>query len=415
MKVLLVLLSIAIFSAPVLANKPNVWVISDICDPSDRRKGGHPKMDPDDIVSMASLLLSANKFHIENIVVASRPGTVKDPIPFMRETFVEAYEHDIKGMNKRFPGFQDTIPFTWSSITQGERGVQFNPDGDYRDISAYSSIVSLRDYAKNNEVYVLSWGPLTESAILVKHLLTHEDYRTLNNLNFISHWTKSYLSSYVKDGGKQYPFRVSNCRGDYKACTFLHDAAQAHDSVKLMELGATGQRGLVDGTKGYKNILLFENSRLGQIFLRGKAFNFTPDQSDAATHWVLSGEHGIGLEDYAWDGSLNEQQETKIRDAFLSNAEAMMDDLLARAHAANSDVFAKSMVAQHYTYVYNKNDKYGIYTPYDTAYKIYDVNDNLVQSGNVEFGANRIKLPIKEEGYYKVELFYPGNTLTFSL
>ncbi|MDP5170977.1 MAG: DUF1593 domain-containing protein, partial [Bacteroidia bacterium] len=75
---------------------PIIWVYSDMSDPRDQRKGGHPQNDPDDICSMASLLLSANRFDIRGIVVASTPRSgLTDPMPFVEEVFVAAYQHDL--------------------------------------------------------------------------------------------------------------------------------------------------------------------------------------------------------------------------------------------------------------------------------------------------------------------------------
>ena len=81
--------------------KPTIWVYTDLSDPSDQRSGGHPQNDPDDICSLAALLLEANRFEIAGIVFSStNRKELKDATPFVESTFTEAYAMARKPLNK---------------------------------------------------------------------------------------------------------------------------------------------------------------------------------------------------------------------------------------------------------------------------------------------------------------------------
>ena len=88
-------------------------------DPRDQREGGHPFNDPDDIVTMAALLLEADRFHIETIVVSSTNRKyLGDSMDFVNRVFLDAYHHDQPYLDKAFGGFPETINFVRSSATQ---------------------------------------------------------------------------------------------------------------------------------------------------------------------------------------------------------------------------------------------------------------------------------------------------------
>ncbi|AWB66328.1 hypothetical protein C2869_07725 [Saccharobesus litoralis] len=386
------------------SDKPNVWVYSDLSDPRDRRSGGHPQTDPDDIVSLASFLLNADRFNIVSVVVGSTNRiNLQNPMPFVEQTFVNAYRSDIKRLQQQFPNAQSEINFQWSSLTQKTNPHQFNPKRDYSDLSEFNTVKQLINFAKNNPVAVLSWGPITEPAIAIKHLLDTGDHKTLSNITVISHWTKSQLSQ----GSVEQPFKVANCWDDYPACDYMHQIALKEPNVKFIEVGSAGQKGLVNGSVNFEQMEQFENSRLGQLFLRGKFYYGKPDQSDAATHWLLTNLYPVNTQTYPNDGSLSIDQERDNVKRFYDAAPAMMQDLAQRNNAAAGSPFTKEHLSEFFTYVYKKKGKYEVYAPYaDMNYQVFDNSGAEVKNGKFSFGNQELQIPVKAEKSYQVVVSY---------
>ena len=105
----LVTLAVVSGSSPVLAvpTKPTIWVTTDLSDPRTTRTGGHPNNDPDDICSLAALLLEADRFDIAAVVYSStNRQNLPDATDFVQSTFAAAYAHDVPFLNAAFGGFQ---------------------------------------------------------------------------------------------------------------------------------------------------------------------------------------------------------------------------------------------------------------------------------------------------------------------
>lgn len=396
------------------ASRPHLWVLTDLSDPRDRRVGGHPQNDPDDIVALASLLLEANRFEIDGIVFSStnRPH-LADATPFIESTFAAAYATDRPGLEKTFGGFPATIPFIRSSITGGAEARRFDPAADYADLSTYPSVQALVDTASDHPVNVLLWGPTTEAAIALQHCLTSGNDTAVANMRFIAHWTKSWIAQ----GTPAAPFHVANCRDDAAACAFLHDTALADPRVRFIETGSVGQTGIVNGSARYPHWAAFADSRLGQILTTAKFYSGKPDGSDSATFWVLIDGFGPSIDDYAPDGSLDQATEEANRDRFLAAAPAINDDLRARAIAAASGrPFSPAFLAERFTYVYRYlNGRYYVYAGQPAAYHVRDAAGRDLLSGSIERGQRELDLGAVPEGLLSVEVTSGGLTQTFLL
>lgn len=393
---------------------PRIWVLTDMSDPNDRRAGGHPYNDPDDIVSLAALLLEANRFDIERIVYSSnqRDG-LSDATSFVNEVFVSAYEHDQPYLNEAFPGYPKTIPFELSSVQQNGSPIPYNPDSDYSDLGNLPTVKDLVAAAEAGPLYVLIWGPATEAAMAVKHCLTTGKIDALENMTMVAHWTKSLIAQ----GTPERPFHVANCRDDKIACHYLHEEALSNPLVKYVELGSTGQKGVVNGSDKYSKIDDFSNSRLGQIFRHAKFYHGKPDQSDGATFWLLVNEFGPTIAEVAKDGTMDQATEEKMRDQFLADAPALMDDLLARSNAAAkaTNPFSPEFIANEFTYVYQfLNGKFYIYTPLPAEYTITNTAGEIVLSGTAD---GNIELDFSDlpNGTYPVTVTLGGTTRDFEL
>lgn len=394
--------------------KPTIWVYTDLSDPRDQRTGGHPQNDPDDICSLAALLLEANRFDIAGIVFSStnRKG-LKDATPFVESTFAEAYAMARKPLNKALGGFQESIPFYRSCLYQGGDPVKFDPEVDYSNLDSFPTVDKLIQLATNKQVYVLNWGPTTESAIAVKHCLDSGNLDALENITVISHWTKSWIAQ----GTPEQPFKVANCRDDGRACSYLHETAKAHPSVKFIELGSVGQTGVVNGSSKYPNFHDFQSSALGQIFVHSKFYHGKPDQSDGSTFWLLTEAFGPTLSTYSHDGTLDQQTEETARDLFIKNGHAIQDDLLKRSRiAAEGGAFSTEFIASRFTYVYQFLDgRYSIYVPYEANYTFLSPSGETVMEDTVGPGNHQLDLSSLDPATYKVVVTTGGLTREFSL
>jgi len=395
-------------------DRPTIWVYTDMSDPRDTRQGGHPQNDPDDITTLASLLLYANEFNIESIVVGSntRAG-LKDPMPFVEDVFLDAYYHDVKYLNQELGGYPEKINIQSSSL-RGE-STRFDPNKDYTDLTGLETVRQLVEAAGRKKIYVLNWGPLTESAMAVKHCLDTENDKALRNMFFISHWTKSSVSQ----GTREQPYNVANCNDDRPACDFMHEVAYSNKKVRFIEIGCIGQTGLVNGSGGYNHYEAFENSRLGQIFLRSKFYFGKPDYSDGATHFILGGSFGLTKDDYPHDGALSIELEQELVEKSRAIAHDIIDELLARsnvaAHANNP--FSKEKMASYFTYVYTRRPgSYGAHIPYDDAVlKLFNSQNEEIKAINLDFGNHSLDLSGLEPDDYNVIVSIVGIELEFQL
>ena len=399
----------------LIAAKPNIWVYTDMSDPRDQRPGGHPFNDPDDIVTMAALLLEANRFHIETIVVSSTNRQyLGDSMDFVNNVLLDAYHHDVPYLNKALGGFQESINFVRSSITQVAIPKRFDPNKDYSDLSGFETVASLIDYAEENEFYVLCWGPLTEPAMAVKHCMDTDNWKALENMTFIAHWTMSFIAQ----GTSETTYKVANCNDDASACRFIHDQAKLHPEIKYIELGSVGQKGIVDGSSGFARLDEFNNSRLGQIYLHAKRYGDKPDMSDGSTFWLLSESFGVTLEDYPHDGTLTQGIEEANRDAFKANGRLIVGDLLQRSNIAAqaNDPFSESLIADYFTYVFQFLDgRYYIHAPYDFSYQFFDKHDQVVRRGELKAGKYQLDLSELKRGPHQVQVRSGGITQYFDL
>ncbi len=395
-----------------VAEKPNIWVYSDFSDPRIQREGGYPRGDQDDVVSLASLLLSANRFHIESIVVGSGPAM--NPMGIINDLFIPAYNDHISNLKSGADDYQKTINYQWSSLSANKKlEHRFNVERDYVDLAGYESVNSLIEYAKNNKVYVLGWGPLTEPAIITKHLLNTNQKDILDNITFISHWTKSYIKSISPEMASD-PFAVSNTKMDRAAALYLHEEA-AKGNVKLVQLGSIGQTGIVDGSVNYPRVDEFGKSQLGQIFASAKYYANKADQSDAATFWVLAKDLGFNIDDFPTDGSLTKEFETEKMEKFKANAPAILDNLVEQINASNGTPLAWSTVSEYFGYSYYRWEHYALYVPEAVPFKIFAPDGSVVKDGNLKRWDNRINIPKKDPGYYSVKLLYPDRTILKNL
>ncbi len=394
--------------------RPTIWVCSDMSDPRDQRSGGHPFNDPDDICSMAALLLEANRFEIAGIVFSStNRQNLPDATEFVESTFVEAYRQAREPLNAALGGFPEEIPFIRSSITGGAEAGRFDPERDYTDLSALATVRGLVEVASREPVYVLNWGPLTESAMAVKHCIDTGNTKALENITILSHWTRSFIAQ----GTPEAPEKVANCRDDARACAWLHELA-AEGILKFIELGSVGQTGIVNGSDGYPRADSFRHSRLGQVFIHSKFYHGKPDQSDASTFWLLGGAFGPDLESYPADGRLTRADEERVRDLFLKNGPAILDDLLLRSEIASrgGEPFPGSFIAARFTYVYQYlNGRYYIYLPYHAEVSIRDALGELFLEDSYGAGNHELDFSMAAPSTYTVTVRTGGLERTFSL
>jgi hypothetical protein len=335
MKKVVLLMLIAI-GFTVMAQKPNVFIYTDMSDKTLEGKDHGTVNDPDDISAMAGYLLMCSEFNTLGIVVASthrkEHATTPNQGDWANSYFGKAYKADRKNLKKSIKGYPKKIEFVQSSIK--ESAERFNAKKEYRDLTSYTTVKMLIDAAKKQDdiINVLCWGSLTEPAILVKHCIETNNTDVLKKLRFIAHWTNSSL----RQGSLEHPENVANCREDAAACSYLKAQALA-GTIVYYELSAIGQHGIVSGSpKGLEFFDQFKVSALGKIFAEGKyAFN-TVDDSDSATYWTLLGTYGVSLSDVASNGTNSVETERANEKKFTDNASKIRAELLRRAQIASS-------------------------------------------------------------------------------
>lgn len=343
-RVLVLFLGFTLFSTVLQAQKPKVWIYTDMTDSS---LPGNNHMgtinDPDDISAMAGYLLMSNLFDTKGIVVASTHRSqhkdTPDQADWANSFMGNAYRKDVVHLNNNIGGYAKDVEFVQSCIK--ESGERFQPDHEYASIDAYSTVKSLFDLAEKDEgiINVLCWGSLTEPAILVKHCLTNNRMDILNKLRFIAHWTNSSWHQ----GSKEHPENVANCREDAQACAFLKSVA-LEGKIRYFECGATGQHGIVSaGPQGDAYFNQFKSSNLGKIFAEGKYVRGRVDHSDAATYWTLLGNWGLSLDDIESNGTNDPKVEMANEEKFKAWSKRIHDELLRRSFAAVSSTPKKKL------------------------------------------------------------------------
>lgn len=331
----LVFASLVLFGLEAMAQKPKVWIYTDMTDnslPGNNHMG--TINDPDDISAMAAYLLMANMFDTKGIVVASthrkEHKTTPDQGEWANRFWGDAYQNDVQKLNANIGGYPETIEFVQSCIK--ESAERFDPDGEYVSLDNYSTVRSLFNLAEKETdmINVLCWGSLTEPAILVSHCMANNRMDILHKLRFIAHWTNSSWHQ----GNPEHPEEVANCREDADACAYLKLAA-LNGHIKYYECGAIGQHGIVSGSpKGEEYYNQFKSSSLGKIFAEGKYVHNSVDHSDAATYWVLLQNWGVRLNDIKDNGTNFPEVEKANEKKFEKWSERIHNELLRRALAA---------------------------------------------------------------------------------
>ena len=326
-----------IFATIMYAQKPKVWIYSDM---SDNTIPGNNHMktvnDPDDISAMAGYLLMVNMFDTKGIVVSSthrrEHKSSRNQAEWANTLFGEAYKRDVINLNKNIGGFPESIEFVQSCIK--ESAEKYNSSTAYKSLENYKTVALLKDEVeKSSEIInVLCWGSLTEPAILVNYCIANKRFDLLKKLRFIAHWTNSSLHQ----GTPEDPAKVANCNEDRAACEFLKEQA-LNGIINYYECGAIGQHSIVSGSpKGEDYYNQFKKSNLGKIFSEGKFVQNSVDHSDAATYWVLLGNWGVGLEDISSNGTNLPEVEKKNEEQFKMFSKNIHDELLRRSRAAEN-------------------------------------------------------------------------------
>jgi Protein of unknown function (DUF1593) len=331
-----IVLVLVFMNSLMQAQKPKVWIYSDMSDNTLKGKDHGTVNDPDDVSAMAGYLLMANMFDTKGIVIASthrsEHKTSGNQADWANAFFGEAYKKDVVHLNKNIGGFPSTIDFVQSCIKVSAE--KYDPTKNYNSLKNYNTVeLLLKEAEKSNEIInVLCWGSLTEPAILVNYCLANNKKDILNKIRFIAHWTNSPLHQ----GTIEQPWKVANCNEDRAACEYLKEKA-LNGFITYYECGAIGQHGIVSGSpKGVEYFDQFKKSNLGKIFAEGKFAHNSVDHSDAATYWVLLGDWGVDLKDITSNGTNLLEIEQKNENQFKLYSINIHNELLRRSNAAVS-------------------------------------------------------------------------------
>lgn len=265
---------------------PRTWVISDLTNPA------RNLTDKDDQVTMAAFDLLAGKFDIEGITVGATPkgADCADAASWANAEHKVAYSREVGRLQAAYNNYPNSINFKQAS-TCNEK---FEPTRGYSNLTNYGSVNQIVTAAQAGPINVLLWGPLTEAAVLVKHLITTGKNTARNNITFIAHWTAPKSTAH-------------NCFNDADACSYLKDRA-ADNTIKYYELGDVGQAGLVQNSCASRT-MLNKTTMLASEIGSYMDYKWTvsspnkgmPDMSDSATFWILLG-YGGGFIGYTDDG-----------------------------------------------------------------------------------------------------------------
>ena len=132
--------TLVLFGLEAQAQKPKVWIYTDMTDKTLLGKNHMGTInDPDDISAMAGYLLMANMFDTRGIVVASIHRGEHKSTPNQEEWtnrfWGEAYQKDVKMLNANIGGYPEKIEMVQSCIK--ESAEKYNPDKEYSSLEDY--------------------------------------------------------------------------------------------------------------------------------------------------------------------------------------------------------------------------------------------------------------------------------------
>ena len=112
-------LAVIFFSVTLQAQKPKVWIYTDMTDPTIKGNNHMGTVnDPDDVSAMGGYLLLANMFDTKGIVVASthrkEHKTSGNQAAWANAFFGTAYNNDVIGLNEHIGGYPETINLIWN-------------------------------------------------------------------------------------------------------------------------------------------------------------------------------------------------------------------------------------------------------------------------------------------------------------
>ena len=362
------LLLLALVCLQVVAQKPRIWIHTDMTAAYDYSKTSSiaeaetdQNSDPDDHVALAIYLMMANKFDTKAIVMGvTNRNTNMNVLTFFNETFRPAYASDVECLNRELGGYPavEDIPAYESSLTAGNNKIEFDdsPIGKYDSYSSLPATVKLLvdelkkdDYSYEAPLYVLEWGGMTEAAMVIRHLQRNNEIEALRRMYIVSHWHTSYTNTQSNNncysGSDADKYGCANCNVNCEACRFVRNEAKKTDALfRWVDLASVGQTGIVNGYNNYFNggidgstYRQFQKSRLGDLFVKSKFAYGKPDGSDCATFYAVLGNYGVTLSDYNNNGQTTASQESSAMNKFKSRGHDMLDELMNISNIASGD------------------------------------------------------------------------------
>ena len=349
------------------AQKPNIWITSDftglkVGQPKFKNNGPNASQfnaagDPDDYNALILYLMHANKFNTAGIVLGSdfnnRSKPAQDVLTTFNNEILPAFQHDVNIWNSPSgPGGYPSASEI-SSIVMGAhpQTPAFNPNKNYSNFNTLPATVKAlvnelkrTKYSRQNPLYVLVWGPLTDPAIAIAHLKANNDMSALERLFIVSHWTSSFNDQFGPlnciDGlpmNIRRKLGVPNCAEDCQACWYTHDqATKPNARYRFVDVGSAGQTGFFAGARSYfangglngPRAKAFTKSVMGNLYIKSNYIHGGPDGSDAASFLVVMGNYGVKLSDFNDNGNLTVQHETAAINTLKSNTPRILEDLL---------------------------------------------------------------------------------------
>lgn len=355
---------------PPVNGKPNIWIHTDMTGAYGYEVNGNKAealtdadSDPDDQVALAMYLMLANKFNTKAIILSSTTRNLsRNTLDHFQQSHGDAYEAALPCLNAQIGGYPtlEELNVKWSSLTDRAGHLSFDnsPQDKYDNFNTLPQTVKdlinelkKSEYSPQNPLYVLVWGPMTEVSMATKHMIRNNMTTELGRLFVVSHWTSSFLSqtgtpcnAFPSD---QIQFNPANCNQNCEACAYVHNEAKKSGAdFRFVDVGAVGQNGIVNGSADFftggnngvegPQYQQFQNSELGDVFVKSKFGFGKPDGSDCATFITVLGEYGVTLNDYNNNGVLTEQDEINARNTYRDNAPTLMQDLLNISDVAAS-------------------------------------------------------------------------------
>lgn len=350
------------------SGKPNIWIHTDMTGAFDYVVDGNKaeaetdaNSDPDDQVAMAMYLMMANRFNTKAIILGSTTRNLsRNTLNLFQQSHGNAYEAALPCWNETYGGYPSLADLNvkWSSLTDRTGHLSFDnsPADKYDNFADLPQTVKdlvnelkKSEYSRENPLYVLVWGPMTEIAMATKHMIRNNMTAALSRLYVVSHWTSSFLNqtgtpcnAFPSD---QIQFKPANCNQNCEACAYMHnEAKKAGADFRFVDVGSVGQSGIVNGSGSFFNggnngvngpqYQQFQKSGMGDVFVKSKFGFGKPDGSDCATFITILGEYGVKLSDFNDNGVLTEADETYARNKYLQSAPTLMQDLLDISNAA---------------------------------------------------------------------------------